>query len=53
MFNLVSVCFSAISLLFEKSGERKNPLESTNSESTENIPYDEKLLCYLAIFDSM
>lgn len=54
MSNLVSVCLAAMFQLFEKKSNKSlTSTISLESINLKEIPYDEQLLCYLAIFDTM
>lgn len=53
MSNLVSVCLAAMFQLFEKKLNNSPSAAYMESIQPKEIPYDEQLLCYLAIFDTM
>lgn len=53
MSNLVSVCLAAMFKLFEKQLNKSPSVAYMENIQPKEIPYDEQLLCYLAIFDTM
>ena len=51
MSNLVSVCLAAIFAIFERNNAKRASV--LHSETIKEIPWDEQLLCYMAVFDTM
>jgi hypothetical protein len=52
MSNLVSVCLAAIHAIFERNNS-KRASNLNSSESLQEIAWDEQLLSYLVVFDTM
>jgi hypothetical protein len=51
MSNLVSVSLAAIFAIFERNNAKR--ASNFRREALNQVPWDEELLCYLAIFDAM
>ena len=51
MSNLVSVCLAAIHAIFERNNSKR--ASNLNTETDKEIAWDEQLLSYLVVFDTM
>jgi len=49
--NLVSLCLAATFQIFEKDSSTKPSIHSV--DIIKDIPYEEQLICYLAVLDTM